>query len=247
MKTKLLLLTTLLLPAPAVAQSATTPVPVQQYATQEQRANAASVTIDDRGNVTQAPNLQDVISMCNTPAALLFDSNNSGRVDSLRVYGVSRISAAIWNLRGPNALGSAATKAELAAEEHAVKFLQGAAISATTRTEFSQTDKEVSAASTTASQSAATSTALSEVRDSLVQIRQSSVQGFIRGGLITGTRTVSLGDGNICVVVRYELPLKQSGRYDSPTGSTSSAPTTSQTPLKNTGYPPLPPGSSGDF
>lgn len=193
--------------------------------------------------------MNDLLALCNAPTAVLFDSNRSGRVDSLRVYGVSRISAGIWQLRGPSAVGSASTKAELAAEEYAVKYLQGAAISGLTQESSSDSSVESGAASKSGDATSLSSTALTEVWSTLVQIRQRSVQGFLRYGRTTGTRTVSLGDGNMCVIVRYELPLDQragaqpgAASYSQSQGAVA-APSQPQVP----GYAPLPPGSRGDF
>lgn len=232
----------------ASAQSATTPIPVTQYATQEQQSNSAALTIQN-GQVAPAPDLHDLLSLCNAPTAVLFDSDRSGRVDALRVYGVSRISASVWRLRGPNAVGSAAAKAELAAEEYAVKYLQGAAISGLTQDTSSESTTEIGAESSSGGATVSSASALAEVRSTLVQIRQRSVQGFLRNGRTTGTRTVSLGDGNMCVVIRYELPLDQRAGAV-PGGSALPLPngvSTSSTPQGAPGYVPLPPGSRGDF
>jgi hypothetical protein len=231
----------------ATAQSATTPVPASQYVQQEQQANPAAITIQD-GRIAEAPNLADMLALCNAPTAMLFDSNRSGRVDSLRVYGVSRISASIWRLRGPAAIGAASTKAELAAEEYAVKYLQGAAIAATTVNTESEQASESASEATAGETSARTSNALVEINSSLLQVKQRNVAGVIRYGRVTGTRTVSIGDGNMCIVVRYELPLNQaagSGNAPLPVGAGALPVSTPAGTLP--GYAPLPPGRTGDF
>lgn len=232
----------------ASAQTATTPIPVAQYATQEEQSNSAALTIQN-GQVAPAPDLLDLLALCNAPTAVLFDSNRSGRVDALRVYGVSRISGSVWRLRGPNAIGSAAVKAELAAEEYAVKYLQGAAISGLTQDSSSESTTETGVESSSGGATVSSTSALAEVRSTLVQMRQRSVQGFLRNGRTTGTRTVSLGDGNMCVVVRYEVPLDQRAGIvpGAPAMPSLQGVPASSAPQQAPGYTPLPPGSRGDF
>ncbi|NTY02604.1 hypothetical protein [Deinococcus sp. JMULE3] len=233
--------------AMAAAQTATTPIPAPQYVQQEVQANPAAITIQD-GRVAEAPNLADMLALCNAPTAMLFDSNRSGRVDSLRVYGVSRISASVWRLRGPAAIGAASTKAELAAEEYAVKYLQGAAIAATTLSSEGEQTSESAAEATAGDTSVRTSNALVEVNSSLLQVKQRNVAGIIRYGRVTGTRTVSIGDGNMCIVVRYELPLNQTAAPGSGAGPTVPGLPAQGAPAGTLpGYAPLPPGRTGDF
>jgi hypothetical protein len=84
------------------------------------------------------------------------------------------------------------------------------------------------------------------------QIFETQSSGFLRGGSPSGTKFVSLGDNfGYCVVVRYDVPLDQSGnpgdRGSSGSSVVPAAPAASGGGDSGSGYEPLPPGSTGDF
>lgn len=229
----------------AFAQSSTQPITPQDYVQQENQANGTALTYEGSQLIT--PNLLELFQLCNAPEAVIYDKNRTGKVDTLKVYGVNRIDPQIWKLRGPTALGSAAQKAELRAKGYAVEFLKG--VQVITQSTNKSTDRIQTGASSASNgqDSAMVSTALSEVSETLETFDVSRAEGFLRFGKVTGTRTVSLGDLGMCVVVRYELPLDQSrGPDGTPVRSNTNPPGSGPT-NNNPGYPSLPPGSTGDF
>ena len=227
------------------------PVSPADYVKQESPANANGLTYRG-GQLAPPPNLLELLQQCNGPTALLYDSNHSGKVDALKVYGVSRIDPQLWALRGPISLGPALDKAEIRAKAYAVEFLNGVSAFQEKLLTSSDTTTSVAVAAGTAGPGGTTSTStalLSEVRESLVSISGTRSEGFIRFGRVTGTRLVSLGSYGMCVVVRYELPLDQSHTPGQPASGQPASPQApaSPAPPPPAGYPPLEPGTSGPF
>lgn len=235
------------LSAIALAQTAE-PISPSQYAAQEAPATPGGVSYAS-GQLTPPPNLMDLLAQCNAPAAVIYDSNKSGKPDTLKVYGVSRIEPQLWSLRGPSALGPASEKAELRAKAYAAEFLNGVSVfqQRLLQSSDSTTSTAATSSSSPAGGGAAAVALLSEIRETLSSVTGTNVQGFLRFGRLTGTRLVSLGTYGMCVVVRYELPLDQT-RSSAPTGTPAapSAPTNPSAPA-TPGFPPLPTGSAGDF
>ena len=251
---RLLILLTLMTSS-AVAQS-NQPVQLPEYVQQEQKANGASVGLSGEQLTTQ-PNLLEQLALCNKPAAVIYDSNRSGKPDTLKVYGVSLIPQALWKLRGLQAVASASEKAELKAQGYAVEYLNGVKVAQDKR--LITTDKTTSSAATSSASgtdAAAATSLLSEMAETLQTFNSSSAQGFLRQGKMTGTRMVNIAELGMCVVVRYELPLDQSKAAQNAVGTKINGSPSTAAPDSGLGgqgkggdfgYPELPNGTVGDF
>ncbi|WP_272976375.1 hypothetical protein [Deinococcus geothermalis] len=229
-----LVLTTLLLTGPALAQSADAPVTPQQFVKTE--GVGAAYTVQG-GELNPADALQ-LMLQCAPPVSAPYDSDHDGRNDTLRVYGFAIVSAQVYQVRGVTSLAPAIQKAQLRANGAAAEFFGGL------RTAV---ERGLDSRNTTASVVDGGTLKLSDlsvetVRDSVT----TSAQALLKNGRITGHRIVSLGNQGLCVVARYELPLDQRpagqtpARLSTPGFPTPSAPSSG-------GFTPLPPGTTGDF
>ncbi|WP_221091523.1 hypothetical protein [Deinococcus aquaedulcis] len=231
---KRLLTTTLLFAGLAAAQGAEAPVTPQQFLKTE--GVQATYTVQN-GDLNPADALQ-LMLQCAPPVSAPYDSDLDGRNDTLRVYGFAIVSAQVYQARGVTALAPAIQKAQLRANGAAAEFFGGLR----TAVERALDTRNTTASVVDGGDLKLSDLAVETVRDSV----STSAQALLRGGRVTGHRIVSLGNQGLCVVARYELPLDQ--RAGAPGVPQPTAPGPSPAPVpRSGGFPPPPPGTTGDF
>lgn len=227
----------------ATAQETITP---EQYAQEEAGEISLSASAAD-GELAVA-NPLDLILQCQQPSTELVDLDNDGNAETLRMLGYDIVSKEIWALRGPSALGPSMEKAKMRSQAGALEYLQKLAVTFQNELVNSDTQTDARAAAGEVNGEMQLTAAVSvEVSSSLINSINTSGEGYLRNGRFTGARVVSHGDGNVCMVVRYDIPLDQSDA-----AATEAVPTQTSEPSKpqedsGNGYDPLPPGSTGSF
>lgn len=167
--------------------------------------------------------------------------------DNLVTTGFDILDARAYELRGAQALATSLRRAEINAQTHAVEFLEAVAVRSSTAIR----DHD----STTAVDAKANDEVLRyfsmNTVESLATVSTVEVQGMLRGGRKVGTKLISLGDEGMCVGVRYEVPVDQSGfdpvergRAEEQTGT---APAPAAPDGTRDGFQAPPPGTIGDW
>lgn len=236
---KLLLLTALV----SFALAQVNPVSPEQAAREEN----ADVSFKQSGGAVAPANLLQLIYECARPVGSIV---NEGKGEMFRVFGFELIDSEVYRLQGTRALTSAVRRAEVRAQGSAVGFFNGVSV---------YVKSVLGDANDTSTQSASTGAAGSEdrqrlssvsvsTRQTFLEMTESSSQGYIRNGRVSGTKFISLGGNNgFCVMVRYDIPLAA----NQPSGQSATPPSQSGVQpngQNNTpGFPPIAPGKTGDF
>lgn len=170
------------------------PLPLQEAEQQEQQAIRGIIL----NGVTDRPTI-DMYGLCTglTDSAHGYvDTDHDQYADTLRQFGAAMVSAEDYRRVGARVLGALRNQATLRAQSS-----------------IAQSIEVVVAVNNGLSESFSTSTDLGAVldTDTYEEIRAQATE-IIRGATVTGTRLVSLpGEGGICLVVRYDVPLRLNG------------------------------------
>lgn len=206
---------------------------------------------DSSNEVAPVDSLLDMIYECNRTAGSLIWKDGK---EQFRVYGFRFVGPEEYALTGNRAFSSAARSAETRAMGSATEYLYGVATWVSRYDE--QMDSTATAATSTGAPNDANRERISSVSLNTKEVFRNVVRtrsaGFLKGGMATGTRFTSLGDQNgYCVVVRYDIPLDQTGPPPGRQGTggqqSGSIRAEPAPPTGPTGYPQLPPGTAGDF
>lgn len=170
---------------------------------------------------------------------------------NLIIFGFDMIDPRAYRLQGPRSLQTALRRAELNAKAQAVSFFNAVRVQARdVVNDQSQTSIQDSLSTLNGKESLVGNFSTQAVM-TLSNIVESSVEGYLRGGRTTGTKVISLGEGGMCVGIRYEIPLDQQN-FD-PVGRAteeSSAPPPAASPHgegEREGFEAPPPGEIGNF
>lgn len=209
---------------------------------------------DANNNIAPVDSLLDMIWECNRSASSILMVNGQ---EHFRVYGFRFVDSEEYALTGTRAFSSATRSAETRAMGAATEYLFG--VAAWTGRFDEQASSTSTSASSTGEPNSAERERISSMstssRDVFRNVVATQSTGFLKGGRVTGTRFTSLGENyGYCVVVRYDIPLDQTqpapgmqGSQDNNSGGGIVVQPTTPPREGPSGYPPLPPGSAGDF
>ncbi len=169
---------------------------------------------------------------------------------NLVVYGFDQIDGRLYRLQGPRALEASLRRAELDAKSQAVEYFNAVVVESRDAVGDLTVDTAQDSVTTTENGDRFSSQLSSQTTSVLASYQGSFVEGSLRGGRMTGTKLISLGDEGMCVGIRYEVPFDQSpnARHGTPTptprGSSGAGTSTS---TDDPVYEAPPAGSIGDF
>ncbi|MEM0370935.1 MAG: hypothetical protein QXE80_09615 [Pyrobaculum sp.] len=173
--------------------------------------------------------------------------------NNLVVYGFDMIDPRTYRLQGPRALQTSLRRAEQRARVQAVSFFNAVRVQARTILQDSSTTSVQDTIATRNYQETIIGNFSIQTIETLSEMSETSVQGYLIGGRTTGTKVISLGESGMCVGVRYEIPLDQSNadpssrlRQESGASAGFSSDNSSQDEGGG-GYELPPPGSVGNF
>ena len=223
-----------LLPAVIAQEQAITP----QQAVQLEQAVG---TVVQQGNSVAPSDFLQLIWQCTRAVGDVVEING---VPYFRVYEFDLINPTVYRLQGIQAVSNAIRRAEAKARGSAVKMMVG--VATTFREIVADTNKQSTAgtATTTGKEEAIAASVSTETVNLLASITENSASGFLKGGRVSGTRLVSLGDAGMCVMVRFDVPLRKQGQGTSTPGTHGGAGSGSGNPGN---APAIPPGQKGDF
>jgi len=223
-----------LLPAVIAQEQAITP----QQAVQLEQAVGTFV---QQGNSVAPSDFLQLIWQCTRAVGDVVEING---VPYFRVYEFDLINPTVYRLQGIQAVSNAIRRAEAKARGSAVKMMVG--VATTFREIVADTNKQSTAgtATTTGKEEAIAASVSTETVNLLASITENSASGFLKGGRVSGTRLVSLGDAGMCVMVRFDVPLRKQGQGTSTPGTHGGAGSGSGNPGN---APAIPPGQKGDF
>jgi len=209
-----------------------------------QMEQATGTFIQQGGAVAPADFLQ-MIHQCTRAVGDILQING---VPYFRVYEFDLINPTVYRLQGTLAISNAIRRAEAKARGSAVKMMVG--VATTVKEIVADVNKQTATASATSTgkEEAIVSGVTTENLSVFASITENSASGFLKGGRVTGTRIISLGEAGLCVMVRFDVPLKQTegGNPPGPSGGGSGG-SGSGSGWNPGGAPPIPPGQVGDF
>jgi hypothetical protein len=206
------------------------------------RMEQTTGTFIQQGNGVAPTDFLQMIYQCTRAVGDILEING---FPYFRVYEFDLINPTVYRLQGIQAISNAIRRAEAKARGSAVKMMVG--VATTVREIVADVNKQAASASATSTgkEEAIVSAVTTENLNVFASVTENSASGFLKGGRVTGTRIISLGDAGICVMVRFDVPLKQTegANPSSPSGGGSGS-GSGQNPG---GAPPIPPGKAGDF
>jgi hypothetical protein len=225
----------------AAGQGAFVPISPQDFAAAVSQEAPAFVVAESGVGIEPPEQLMQLLFQCMQPFGQAVG-------DLLYIHGYSVVDARDYRLNGPMALQEAFIEAELNAQAAAAAMLQGVSTYARNARERSTRNSSSGNVSGDVAVGELTSTFSSSAFRTVSQEANSETSAYLRGGRAIGVRIISLGEEGFCVVMRYGIPLDQSGfdpsRTSSPGASTEPAGNSSDGAV---GFPFPPRGVIGSF
>lgn len=209
----------------------------QQAVQQEQAVG----TFVQQGNAVAPSDFLQLIWQCTRAVGDVVELNGA---PYFRIYEFDLINPTVYRLQGIQAVSNAIRRAEAKARGSAVKMMVG--VATTFREIAADASKQTTAgaATTTGKEEAIAASVSTETVNLFASITENSASGFLKGGRVSGTRLISLGDAGMCVMVRFDVPLRQQAQGAPIPGASGGAGSGSNNPG---GAPAVPPGQQGDF
>lgn len=218
-----------------------------QGAVVEEKADL-TVATDPQTKQPRPTDLLQLIYECSRATGAIIDE---GRGEFFRIYGFQFIDGELYQLQGLRALTSAVPRAELKAKGGALEMLKGLQIvmEQMMLTQESTSSSASSSGSPNGNDRQRINSVSASTQEVFKNLTQARAEGYLKGGRVSGTKFVSLGNNNgYCVIVRYDIPLSNQNQV--PQGGSTSGSGTSggNSSSSNPGQrDPIPPGSVGDF
>lgn len=166
--------------------------------------------------------------------------------ENLIVYGFGMLDRREYQLDGQQAVVRTLSRARLNAQTQAARFFAGVRQTSVTLNVDASTQTQTGTVSESEVGEVVQRSLSSETRNQLVSVEADATTAYLQGGRIVGTKLISLDNGDMCVGVRYELPLDQDGFDPADRARDEAAPRDSGedgTEARNrVGEEPVPPG-----